>query len=204
MYNVNDIRKFIHEREKGRLKIYEEILEKCFHRIQSSVIRDDPFALFVVPDFIVGKPKFNFGNCIQYVIFRLKNNGFKVKYIYPNALQVEWGKTDFNSMLSIENDRGTLNNLLIDNKQNTPTLFNMKIPHTGEQLGLLNGKKQIQKKSLDINTGQLIGSLENKSLNDLTFKFKDENKETRKKKLQDEKFKVINSFIPRTNIFSNK
>ena len=201
MYNVNDIRKFIHEREKGRLKIYEEILEKCFHRIQSSVIRDDPFALFVVPDFIIGKPKYNFGNCIQYVIFRLKNNGFQVKYIYPNALKIEWGKTDFNSMLSIENDRGTLNTLSIENKPNAPTLFNMKTPHSGESLGMFNGKKQPQKKSLDINTGQLIGSLQNKPVNDMTFKFRDQNKETKKNQLQDEKFRAINTFIPRTNIF---
>ena len=56
MYNVNEIKKFVHEREKGRLIIYEEILEKCYHRIQSSVVRDDPFSLYVVPDFIIGKP----------------------------------------------------------------------------------------------------------------------------------------------------
>jgi len=194
MYNVNEIKKFIHEREKGRLLIYEEILEKCYHRIQSSVIRDDPFSLYVVPDFIIGKPTYNFANCIQYIIFRLKNNGFKVKYIYPNALQIEWGKNDFNTMLSIENDRGALQRLAIDNKPNTsPSLFDMKIPHKGDKMGGITVPPM--KKTLDL-------GLQKQSENDIIFKFKDQNKESRKKQLQDEKFRAINTFIPKTNIFT--
>jgi hypothetical protein len=194
MYNVNEIKKFIHEREKGRLLIYEEILEKCYHRIQSSVIRDDPFSLYVVPDFIIGKPTYNFSNCIQYIIFRLKNNGFKVKYIYPNALQIEWGKNDFNTMLSIENDRGALQRLAIDNKPNTsPSLFDLKIPHKGDKIG---GIKSAPIKNI-IDLG-----LQKPDENDIIFKFKDQNKESRKKQLQDEKFRAINTFIPKTNIFT--
>ena len=194
MYNVNEIKKFIHEREKGRLLIYEEILEKCYHRIQSSVIRDDPFSLYVVPDFIIGKPTYNFANCIQYIIFRLKNNGFQVKYIYPNALQIEWGKNDFNTMLSIENDRGALQKLAIDNKPHTsPSLFDLKIPHKGEKMGAMTATSV--KKSLDL-------GLQKTSADDIIFKFKDQNKESKKKQLQDEKFRAINTFIPKTNIFT--
>lgn len=193
MYNVNEIKKFIHEREKGRLLIYEEILEKCYHRIQSSVVRDDPFSLYVVPDFIIGKPTYNFANCIQYIIFRLKNNGFTVKYIYPNALQIEWGKNDFNTMLSIENDRGALQRLAIDNKPHTsPSLFDLKIPHKGDKIG---GNTLPIKKSLDL-------GLQKPQVDDIIFKFKDQNKESRKKQLQDEKFRAINTFMPKTNIFT--
>jgi hypothetical protein len=193
MYNVNEIKKFIHEREKGRLLIYEEILEKCYHRIQSSVVRDDPFSLYVVPDFIIGKPTYNFANCIQYIIFRLKNNGFTVKYIYPNALQIEWGKNDFNTMLSIENDRGALQRLAIDNKPHTsPSLFDLKIPHKGDKIG---GNTLPIKKTLDL-------GLQKPQVDDIIFKFKDQNKESRKKQLQDEKFRAINTFIPKTNIFT--
>jgi hypothetical protein len=191
---VNEIKKFIHEREKGRLLIYEDILEKCYHRIQSSVVRDDPFSLYVVPDFIIGKPTYNFANCIQYIIFRLKNNGFKVKYIYPNALQIEWGKNDFNTMLSIENDRGALQRLAIDNKPNSsPTLFDLKIPHKGDKMGGVTSA--LMKKTLDL-------GLQKPTADDIIFKFKDQNKDSRKKQLQDEKFRAINTFIPKTNLFT--
>ena len=194
MYNVNEIKKFIHEREKGRLLIYEEILEKCYHRIQSSVVRDDPLSLYVVPDFIIGKPTYNFANCIQYIIFRLKNNGFKVKYIYPNALQIEWGKNDFNTMLSIENDRGALQRLAIDNKPNSsPSLFDLKIPHKGDRMGGITAPTM--KKTLDL-------GLQKPAVGDIIFKFKDQNKDSRKKQIQDEKFRAINTFMPKTNIFT--
>ena len=169
-------------------------MEKCYHRIQSSVIRDDAFSLYVVPDFIIGKPTYNFANCIQYIIFRLKNNGFKVKYIYPNALKIEWGKNDFNTMLSIENDRGALQRLAIDNKPNTsPSLFDLKIPHKGDKMGGIT--VPAMKKTLDL-------GLQKQPENDIIFKFKDQNKESRKKQLQDEKFRAINTFIPKTNIFT--
>lgn len=201
MYNVSDIRKFIHEREKGRLKVYEEILEKCFHRIQNAVVRDEPWALFVVPDFVIGKPKYNFAHCIQYVIFRLKQNGFELKYFYPNALQIYWGKTDFQSMLAIESDRGTLNTLAIENKPNSsPSLFDMKAPHTGEGLGLLSKKGGKQKRTVD--DGRYMG-ISDKG-NEFTIKFKDPEKENKKKLIQEEKFRAINSFLPKTNIFANK
>jgi len=205
MYNVNDIKKFIHEREKGRLKVFEDVLESCYHRIQSAVVRDEPFAVFVVPDFLIGKPKYNFANCMEYVIFRLKQNGFNLKYYYPNALQISWDKTDFSSMLSIENDRGTFNQLSIENKPNCyPPLFDLKTPHSGEQVGLLTRKNNLPKKSLDlVNSNKYIGSLAKESLqeNEMTFKFKGQ--EDKKKKIQEEKFKAINNFLPRTNVFSN-
>jgi len=203
MYNVNDIKKFIHEREKGRLKIYEDILEKCFHRIQTAVIRDDPFALFVVPDFVIGKPKYNFAHCIQYIIFRLKQNGFELKYYYPNALQIYWGKTDFTSMLHIENDRGTLNNLAIENKPfNNSPIFELRTPHTGERLGMLSRSGNKAKRSLDLETGNYMGT-SSKQSDEITFKFRDPNKEDKKKTLQEEKFRAINTFLPKTNVFSN-
>ena len=100
--NATDIQKFLHEREKNRLQVYENILQKCNIKIQNAVLRDEEFTVITIPDFIIGFPTYNFQNCIKYVIFKLKQNNFKVKYYYPNALQIFWGKKDFNSLLNIE------------------------------------------------------------------------------------------------------
>ena len=172
----------------------------CFHRIQTSVLRDEPFSIFIVPDFIVGKPTYNFANCIQYVIFRLKQNGFNIKYYYPNCLQIIWGKTDFESMLHIENDRGTLNMLAIENKpKNSPTLFDMKTPHTGESLGVFSNRKPTAKKIINLNMGTTDSPAND---DNFTIHFKGEPKESKKKQIQDQKFRAINDFIPKTNVFS--
>jgi hypothetical protein len=155
----------------------------------------------IVPDFIVGKPTYNFANCIQYVIFRLKQNGFEVKYYYPNCLQIIWGKQSFESLLHIENDRGTLNMLAIENKpKNSPTLFDMKAPHTGENLGIFSNRKPTAKKIINLN----MGTTDTPSNDDnFTIHFKGEPKESKKKQIQDQKFRAINDFIPKTNVFSN-
>ena len=197
MYNVNEIKKFIHEREKGRLLVYEDVLAKCFHRIQNAVQRDEPFALFIVPEFVVGKPKYNFSNCIQYIIFRLKQNGFEVKYYYPNALQVLWGVRDFKTFLTIENDKGTFDSLAIENKPASgPALFDLKTPHSGDKLGLFNQKTKKPKTSLNLfeppkNDGD-----------DFSFKFRDPNKIDKKRAVEAEKFKAINEFIPKKDVFT--
>ena len=174
----------------------------CFHRVQTSVLRDEPFSIFIVPDFIVGKPTYNFANCIQYVIFRLKQNGFNIKYFYPNCLQIIWGKQSFESMLHIENDRGTLNMLAIENKpKNSPTLFDMKTPHTGESLGVFSNRKPTAKKIINLN----MGTTDTPANDDnFTIHFKGEPKESKKKQIQDQKFRAINDFIPKTNVFNNK
>jgi len=102
-------------------------------------------------------------------------------------------------MLNIEHDKGTLNVLAIENKPSAyPSLFDLKTPHSGENLGLFSKKNNKQKKTLDLDN--FIGSTNSK--NDITFKFKEQDKEDRKKMIQEEKFRAINTFLPRTNVFS--
>ena len=62
-------------------------------------MKNEEFTIYIVPDYIIGKPKYNFSNCIQYLIFRLKHNGFILKYYYPNAIQISWKTNNFNSIL---------------------------------------------------------------------------------------------------------
>jgi len=107
-------------------------------------------------------------------------------------------------MLNIENDRGTLNLLAIENNpKNSPTLFDMKAPHTGENLGVFSKRQPTTgKKVINLNMGTT--DLQNANANDdnFTIHFKGETKENRKKQIQDEKFRAINTFIPKTDVFS--
>jgi len=43
-----------------------------------------------VPEVIMGVPKYDQGACIAYLIDRLQENGFNVKYIHPNTLFISW------------------------------------------------------------------------------------------------------------------
>ena len=51
---------------------------------------NESFCWFVVPEIIIGVPKYDQGACIAYLIDRLKDNGFNVRYIHPNTLFISW------------------------------------------------------------------------------------------------------------------
>ena len=51
---------------------------------------DESFCWFVVPEVIIGVPKYDQGACIAYLLDKLKDNGFNVRYIHPNTLFISW------------------------------------------------------------------------------------------------------------------
>jgi hypothetical protein len=44
----------------------------------------------VVPEYIFGEKCYNKGDCIGYLVAKLEDNGFHVRYVYPNNLFISW------------------------------------------------------------------------------------------------------------------
>ena len=51
---------------------------------------DEHFCWFLVPEMIIGVPKYDQGACIAYLMSQLKENVFNIKYIHPNTLFISW------------------------------------------------------------------------------------------------------------------
>jgi hypothetical protein len=51
---------------------------------------DEQFCWFVVPELIIGVPKYDQASCIAYLMDKLKENGFNIRYIHPNTLFISW------------------------------------------------------------------------------------------------------------------
>jgi hypothetical protein len=51
---------------------------------------DEQFCWFLVPETILGVPKYDQGACIAYLMDKLKTSGFNVRYIHPNLLFISW------------------------------------------------------------------------------------------------------------------
>lgn len=51
---------------------------------------NEHFCWFVVPEMIIGVPKYDQGACIAYIMDKLKENGFSIRYIHPNTLFISW------------------------------------------------------------------------------------------------------------------
>jgi hypothetical protein len=92
--DIIELRKVKDDKQKRRVKIYEEILKNCHNRIIMHSNEENDCCFYKVPEFKFGIPIYNLNSCIAYIIYKLRNNGFTVKYIYPNYLFISWKKSE--------------------------------------------------------------------------------------------------------------
>ena len=88
--NINELQNVINQKHIKRLEKYDDILKKCHCRIKyySSIQRT--YCFFQIPEFIFGIPLYNVIELRTYIINSLQNNGFKILYIDPNWLFINW------------------------------------------------------------------------------------------------------------------
>ena len=74
------------------LDVFNKILERIHNKIKvtSRQKLDEQYCWFVVPEVMIGIPKYDQGECIAYLLDKLKTNGFVCKYIHPNVLFISW------------------------------------------------------------------------------------------------------------------
>ena len=144
-----------------KLELYNKILNRIHVKIKtiSKQKIDEQFCWFVVPEVIIGVPKYDQGDCIGYIVQKLKDNGFAVKYYHPNTLFICWNHF-VPSYVRTELKKKT--GILIDeygNKINEEKSDIVKKEGTDNFI-LNNGKTQIvnDKKYTPINTYKPTGN----------------------------------------------
>jgi hypothetical protein len=75
-----------------KLELYNKLLNRIHVKIKTISRQkiDEQYCWFVVPEVIIGVPKYDQGDCIGYLFQKLKDNGFAVKYYHPNTLFICW------------------------------------------------------------------------------------------------------------------
>jgi hypothetical protein len=46
--------------------------------------------LYNVPPFVLGLPKLDMEDCIVYLVWQLRQNGFEIRFTWPNLLYISW------------------------------------------------------------------------------------------------------------------
>jgi len=90
--NIDELYEKKHQQDLSKLALFNKILNRIHVRIKtvSRQRTDEQFCWFLVPEIIIGVPKYDQGGCIAYLIDKLKTNGFNVRYIHPNLLFISW------------------------------------------------------------------------------------------------------------------
>ena len=87
MIDIDELYNKKKKKKELQIEKYKNILNRVHSRIRSA---DDEFCWFVMPEFIIGEPTFNNRECTEYVLKKLSENGFVVRYTAPNLIFISW------------------------------------------------------------------------------------------------------------------
>ena len=123
LIDINELHKKSKEQRENKIKIYEEVLKKCHHRIKlvSELSPMTQWCFFMIPKVMFGMPLYNLPECVEYLVKMLFDNGFKVAYTHPNLLLITWFENDKNEKYSSLSQFAATQNKYKNNNSSTST-----------------------------------------------------------------------------------
>jgi hypothetical protein len=90
--NIDELYEKKKDRDQKQLSIFNKLLNRIHTRIKVTGRnkQNDRHIWFAVPEYIFGEPVYDKGDCIAYLVHKLHDNGFLVKYIHPHTLFISW------------------------------------------------------------------------------------------------------------------
>ena len=90
--NLDDLYEQKRVSDLAKLNIYNKLLNRIHTRIRTTSRQKNSnnICWFVIPEVMIGAPKYDRMECIPYIVDQLKENGFVVRYTHPNLLFISW------------------------------------------------------------------------------------------------------------------
>ena len=90
MINVEKLKKEAKKREKLKKECYNKILTLINNKIIIVSKTNNTSTWFEIPLFMLGYPTYELKECSDYLIEKIKKNGFKISFLNPNILLINW------------------------------------------------------------------------------------------------------------------
>lgn len=90
--NIDELYEKKRQQDLNKLALFNKLLNRVHVRIKTTSRQkvDEQFCWFLVPETILGVPKYEQAACIAYLMDKLQSSGFKVRYNHPNLLFISW------------------------------------------------------------------------------------------------------------------
>lgn len=90
--NIDELYEKKRQQDVNKLELFKKILNRIHVRIRTTARQSihEKFCWFVVPEVIIGIPKYDQAACIAYIMDTLQINGFQIKYFHPNTIFISW------------------------------------------------------------------------------------------------------------------
>jgi len=90
--NLDELYEKKKQYDLSKLEIFNKLLNRIHIKIKVTSRQkiDDQHCWFLVPEVMIGVPKYDQGACISYLMNKLNTNGFVVQYLHPNVILISW------------------------------------------------------------------------------------------------------------------
>ena len=90
--NMDELYTKKQQQDMNILNNYNKILVRIHNKIKyiSKQLVNDQCCWYVMPEMMIGIPKYDVKDCTAYVIEKLRDNGFVIRYTHPNLLFISW------------------------------------------------------------------------------------------------------------------
>jgi len=90
--NLDDLYEQKRVSDITKLNIYNKLLTRIHTRIKTTSRQknNNNICWFLLPEVMIGAPRYDREECVPYIVDKLKDNGFIVRYTHPNLLFISW------------------------------------------------------------------------------------------------------------------
>lgn len=89
--NIDELYEKKRVQDLKKLELFKKILNRVHVKIKTTArINADKFCWYVIPEMIIGIPRYDHAGCIAYIMNQLESNGFQVRYYHPNTILISW------------------------------------------------------------------------------------------------------------------
>ena len=90
--NMDDLYEYKQQKDMEVLATFNKILSRIHTKVKNvSRQQGNPqFCWYIIPEMLIGVPTYDAPGCAAYLINKLRDNGFIIRYTHPNLLFISW------------------------------------------------------------------------------------------------------------------
>jgi hypothetical protein len=90
--NLDDLYERKKKTDLNTLAVYNSILNRIHTKIKNCSRQNaaEQFCWYIIPEMMIGVPRYDHASCTAYILHELRDNGFIIRYTHPNLLLISW------------------------------------------------------------------------------------------------------------------
>ena len=91
--NLDDLFESKSEFDESKLVLYNKILNRIHNKIKQTSRNTkgkEQFVWYLIPEMMIGVSRYNVSECTGYILRKLRENDFIVRYTHPNLIFISW------------------------------------------------------------------------------------------------------------------